>query len=116
MLQWRNHPEEIRSVRWAPSVPMAPVTAQNPAIVQILVDEGRGRQGAGTGTIFRQEREVAYVLTAAHVVADRIKARGRVVVRTGKQLYRMFADLSGLLNSRHLTYGAKTFFLLSMKT
>lgn len=62
----------------------APTIKGNSAIVRIIIRESLGN-GIGSGTIFRQERKVAYVLTAAHVVADRI--RNGVTVRVSGQLY-----------------------------
>lgn len=69
-----------RGWRWAPSAPLLPTYYPSPAIIRILVDEGKGPQGAGTGTIFQQERKVAYVLTAAHVVKDRKRNDSAAVV------------------------------------
>ena len=69
------------SLTWNISLP----ATGNPAIVRVYVKEGKGSRGGGSGAVFRQERKVAYVLTAAHVIADRTK--GGVTVWTGKQLY-----------------------------
>jgi len=58
----------------------------NPAIVRIKVkDKSGGGDSLGSGTIFRRERKVAYVLTAAHVIKDRVQ--NGVVVWVRKQPY-----------------------------
>lgn len=63
----------------------APAAKHNPAIIRVYVNEGNGPSYAGSGTVFRQKGKVAYVLTAAHVIKDRIK--NDVTVWTGRQLY-----------------------------
>jgi hypothetical protein len=54
----------------------------NPAIVRVSVKESRGHS-IGSGTIFRQKGKVAYVLTAAHVVKDRLPGQSVVVIVKG---------------------------------
>lgn len=63
----------------------APAIKNNPAVVRVFVKEGNGPRAIGSGVVFRQRGKVAYVLTAAHVIRDRIK--NGVTVWTGKQLY-----------------------------
>ena len=71
--EWR--PGSASGVNWQCPIPKA-----NPAGIRIAVDEGAGLQPAGSGAVFRQERKIAYILTAAHVVKDRKKNDSHAVV------------------------------------
>lgn len=72
--------------RWAPTAPLTPSIKSNPAIVRVYSKEIKGPRAIGSGVIFRREDTVAYVLTVAHVIRDRVAKNG-VTVWTGKQLY-----------------------------